>query len=97
MRFAWHIEPEDIAKVQAFVNLHCNDAFVRQRIAKNLSKQKPPVSGGGILGMPGGLSLDDPAEVWTQEQSDPIHRNAAISAAIRGVHVPPGRPARLRA
>ena len=44
MRFAWHIEPEDTAKVQAFVNLHCNDAFVRQRITKNLSKQKPPVT-----------------------------------------------------
>lgn len=27
MRFAWHIETEDTAKVQAFVKLHCNDAF----------------------------------------------------------------------
>ena len=26
------------------MNPHCNDAFVKQRITKNLSKQKPPVS-----------------------------------------------------
>jgi hypothetical protein len=44
MRFTWHIEPEDIAKVQAFVNSRCHDTFVKQRIAKNLSKQKPPIS-----------------------------------------------------
>lgn len=44
MRFAWHIEPDDIAKVRAFVNAHCNGAFVKQRIAKNLSKQKPPIT-----------------------------------------------------
>ena len=44
MQFTWHVESEDIAKVRAFVDSRANDTFVKQRIAKNLSQQKPPIS-----------------------------------------------------
>ena len=43
MQFTWHVESEDIAKVRVFVDSRANDAFVKQRIAKNLSQQKPPI------------------------------------------------------
>jgi hypothetical protein len=44
MKFIWQIQPEDIEKVRTFVNARLNDTEVQERIAKNLCKDKPPIS-----------------------------------------------------
>lgn len=44
MKFIWQILPKDIERVRAFVDSHRNDAFVKQRIAKNLGQQTAPIS-----------------------------------------------------
>lgn len=43
MKHTWIIEPTDIKKVMAFLDLHRDDLFVRQRIEWNLSDEKPAV------------------------------------------------------
>lgn len=43
MKHAWTIEPSDIKKVKAFLDLHRDDLFVRQPIEWNLGDDKPPV------------------------------------------------------
>ncbi len=43
MKHTWTIEPPDIKKVKAFLDLHRDDLFVRQRIEWNLRDDKPPV------------------------------------------------------
>jgi hypothetical protein len=43
MKHTWDIEPTDIEKVKAFLDLHQDDLFVRQRIEWNLRDNKPPV------------------------------------------------------
>jgi hypothetical protein len=43
MKHTWTIEPTDIKKVKAFLDLHRDDLFVRQRIEWNLSDEKPAV------------------------------------------------------
>jgi hypothetical protein len=43
MKHNWTIEPTDIKKVKAFLDLHRDDLFVRQRIEWNLRDDKPPV------------------------------------------------------
>src|SRR5262249_11899104 len=40
---SWTIEPTDIEKVKAFLDLHRDDLFVRQRIEWNLRDDKPAV------------------------------------------------------
>lgn len=44
MKIVWQIEPEDIAKVKEFFDLHRDNAFVKMRIATNLMDDKPPVT-----------------------------------------------------
>lgn len=43
MKHTWTIEPTDIKKVKAFLDLHRDDLFVRQRIEWNLRDEKPAV------------------------------------------------------
>ena len=43
MKHAWTIEPSDIKKVKAFLDLHRDDLFVQQRIEWNLRDDKVPV------------------------------------------------------
>lgn len=43
MKHTWIIEPTDIKKVKAFLDLHRDDLFVRQRIEWNLRDEKPAV------------------------------------------------------
>ena len=43
MKHTWTIEPIDIKKVKAFLDLHRDDLFVRQRIEWNLRDEKPAV------------------------------------------------------
>jgi len=43
MKHTWTIEPTDIKKVKAFLDLHRDDLFVRQRIEWNLRDEKPDV------------------------------------------------------
>jgi hypothetical protein len=43
MNIIWQIEPEDIAKVKDFVDLHRDDPFVKMRVATNLSQNKRAV------------------------------------------------------
>ena len=43
MKHTWTIEPFDIKKVKAFLDLHRDDLFVRQRIEWNLRDEKLPV------------------------------------------------------
>src|SRR4051794_31153554 len=43
MKHTWTIEPTDIKKVKAFLDLHRDDLFVRQRIEWNLCDEKPAV------------------------------------------------------
>jgi hypothetical protein len=44
MKINWQIDPEDIAKVKTFFDLHRDNAFVKMRIATNLKDDKPPVT-----------------------------------------------------
>jgi hypothetical protein len=44
MKHSWTIEPTDIEKVKAFLDLHRDDLFVRQRIEWNLRDEKPAVT-----------------------------------------------------
>ena len=44
MKLTWHIEPDDIAKVQAFFAQHQDTPFVKKRVATNLRDDKPPVT-----------------------------------------------------
>ena len=44
MRLSLQIEPEDIEKVRAFLDSRRNEPFVRNRIAKNLGKEKPQIT-----------------------------------------------------
>jgi hypothetical protein len=43
MKHTWTVEPTDIKKVKAFLDLHRDDLFVRQRIEWNLRDKKPAV------------------------------------------------------
>jgi hypothetical protein len=43
MKHTWTIEPTDIKKVKAFLDLHRDDLFVRQRTEWNLRDEKPAV------------------------------------------------------
>jgi hypothetical protein len=43
MKHTWTIEPTDIKKVKAFLDLHRDDLFVRQRVKWNLRDEKPSV------------------------------------------------------
>src|SRR5260370_29854836 len=43
MKHTWIIEPTDIKKVKAFLDLHRDDLFVRQRIEWNLRAERPAV------------------------------------------------------
>jgi hypothetical protein len=43
VKHTWTIEPTDIKKVMAFLDLHRDDLFVRQRIEWNLRDEKPAV------------------------------------------------------
>lgn len=43
MKHTWTIEPTDIKKVKAFLDLHQDALFVRQRIEWNLRNKKPAV------------------------------------------------------
>jgi hypothetical protein len=43
MKHTWIVEPTDIKKVKAFLDLHRDDLFVRQRIEWNLRDGKPAV------------------------------------------------------
>src|SRR6516164_8884357 len=43
MKHTWTIEPEDIKRVKAFLGLHRENLFVRQRTEWNLRDDKPPV------------------------------------------------------
>src|SRR3954454_1695808 len=44
MHFRWEFDPEDIARVKAFVAEWTDDAFVRDRMAVNLAERKPKVT-----------------------------------------------------
>ena len=44
MKHTWTIEPTDIKKVKAFLDLHRDDLFVRQRIEWKLRDAKPAVN-----------------------------------------------------
>lgn len=44
MRLLWEFDPEDIARVRAFYEEHCDNPFVKARIATNLRADKPPIS-----------------------------------------------------
>lgn len=44
MKYIWQVEPDDINKVQTFLNLHRNNPFVRRRIERNLRETKPKVT-----------------------------------------------------
>jgi len=44
MKYIWQIEPQDINKVQTFLNLHRNNPFVQKRIERNLRETKPRVT-----------------------------------------------------
>lgn len=46
MKHTWIIEPTDIEKVKAFLDLHRDDPLVRQRIEWNLRNEKPAVNKG---------------------------------------------------
>lgn len=48
MKIIWHIELEDIEKVQVFCNSYCDDPFVKQRIEKNLGEDRQQISKGGF-------------------------------------------------
>jgi hypothetical protein len=43
MKHAWVIEPADVEKLKAFVALHKDSLFVKQRIDRNLRDDTPPV------------------------------------------------------
>jgi hypothetical protein len=43
MKHTWIIEPNDIKKVKAFLSLHRDDHFVRERIEWNLRDDKVPI------------------------------------------------------
>jgi hypothetical protein len=43
MKHTWVIEPTNIERVKAFLDLHRDDLFVRERIRWNLRDDKPPV------------------------------------------------------
>jgi hypothetical protein len=44
MKLIWQIDPQDVEKVQTFLDLHWNDPFVQGRIGRNLAEMKPKVS-----------------------------------------------------
>ena len=44
MKIEWLIEPNEIARVKAFVAEHWENPFVQDRIRRNLRPDKPPVS-----------------------------------------------------
>lgn len=44
MRIIWQFDDEDIENVNAFFDQHKDNHFVRNRIARNLSEIKPPLS-----------------------------------------------------
>src|SRR5262252_4735682 len=44
MKHTWTVEPSDIKKVKAFLDLHRDDLFVCQRIEWNLRDEKPAVT-----------------------------------------------------
>ncbi len=44
MKIIWQIDPEDVAKVKAFVEKHRESPFVQDRVASNLRETKPPVT-----------------------------------------------------
>ena len=46
MRLLWQIDSEDIARVRAFYEKHCDNPFVKSRISTNLRADKPPISKG---------------------------------------------------
>ena len=44
MKLIWQIDSDDIARVKKFFDLHRANAFVKMRVATNLSDDKPPVT-----------------------------------------------------
>ena len=44
MRLLWEFDPQDIARVRAFYEKHCDNPFVKSRISTNLRTDKPPIS-----------------------------------------------------
>jgi N-glycosylase/DNA lyase len=44
MKIIWQIDPEDIFKVNEFYGHHCQNAFVKMRMASNLKDDKAPIS-----------------------------------------------------
>jgi hypothetical protein len=46
MRIEWHINAQDITRVRNFYEQHKDDNFVRKRIERNQSGERPPISKG---------------------------------------------------
>jgi len=44
MQLLWQVDPSDVAKVKAFYEKHCKNAFVQTRIATNLAEDKPVIT-----------------------------------------------------
>ena len=44
MRITWHIDPDDIERVQVFLESHRDSSLVRQRIVANLATNKPAIT-----------------------------------------------------
>jgi hypothetical protein len=44
MKLIWQVEADDITRVKEFFDLHRDNAFVKMRVATNLSDDKPPVT-----------------------------------------------------
>ena len=76
MNFIWQIEPDDIEKVRAFVDSHLNDTEVKDRIARNLRKDKPPITEEQFWERMVGCLLT------TQQKSGPDSRVAAFIGQI---------------
>ena len=76
MNFIWQIQPEDIEKVRAFVDCHLNDAEVKDRIARNLRKDKPPITEEQFWECMVGCLLT------TQQKSGPNSRVAAFIGEV---------------
>jgi len=44
MKILWHVEPEDVRKIKAFVQTQNENPFVQLRIKRNLRENKPVIS-----------------------------------------------------
>ena len=65
MRLLWEFDPQDIARVRAFYEEHCDNPFVQSRISTNLRTDKPPISKGEFWDRMAGCLLT------TQQRSGP--------------------------